>query len=339
VAQIDLRSSLPTRAAEALFWFGRRAEQVEAGARLTAAVLTRADDEPELLGVESWRLPALIGVRTLTGGSALAEDSPPGDLRAEIAAGLTGRHGSVTDSLARLRRSALSVREFLSTTTWRVLGSLDTERIALESGLADGPTYALVDSLDRIVFAESALAGLATDATVRGPAWRFLDIGRRLERAILLLGVVEATLAPVGVPDSAQPLFETVLTAMESLVEYRRRYRSDLALDAVLDLLLADDTNPRSLAFQLDRLTEDLAALPGHADRDRQAALVDASARALFHATSPEVDRASPPAGRRLAVDRVVLDARGPLLELAGAFISRWFADQGDGRRFHRGAG
>jgi uncharacterized alpha-E superfamily protein len=204
---------------------------------------------------------------------------------------------------------------------------LEAERIALEGGPVGSPAFAVVDSLDRVVLAESALAGLVVDSTVRGPAWRFLDLGRRLERAVLLLGVVEATLVPETELVATQPLYETVLTALESLVEYRRRHRSDVALDAVLELILVDDANPRSLAFQLDRITEDLAGLPPHPDRDRHASLVEDAARALF-----DVDRRN--------VGKVVLDARAPLLELTDAITARWFADQGAGRRIiRRGAG
>ena len=173
---------------------------------------------------------------------------------------------------------------------------------------------------------------------MRGPAWRFLDIGRRLERALLLLGVVEAALAPVVEPDATQPLYETVLAAAESLVEYRRRHRSDVALDAVLALVLVDDTNPRSLAFQLDRLTEDLAGLPHHSDRESHAELVEASARALFETSALELRPDGAGLARHGAVDRIVLAARAPLLQLAEAFVTRWFAE-GDGRQFRRGAG
>ncbi len=338
VPQIDLRASLPSRAAEALYWFGHRAEQAETAARLLRAVVTRAEEEPEVVVLDGWRRPAVSAVRAVSGGASAASGAPADDLSEEAAAALSGRAGSITDSLARLRRSALSVREFLSTTTWRVLGMLDAERLVLERVDGASPPYVVVESLDRVVLAESALAGLATDSTVRGPAWRFLDIGRRLQRALLLLGVVEATLAPVVEPEAMQPLYETVLTAVESLVEYRRRHRSDLALDAVLALVLTDDTNPRSLAFQLDRLTEDFAALPHHVERERHAGLVEASARALFATEWRDLGPGSGGA-RHTAVDQLVLEARAPLLELADAFITRWFADQGDARRFRRGAG
>ena len=339
VPQIDLRASLPSRAAEALYWFGRRAEQAEAASRLLRAVITRADEEPELVAVTGWRRAALAAVRATSGGALAAGSGAADDLAGETAAAVGGGQGSITDSLWRLRRSAQSVREFLSTTTWRVLGMLEAERVALEEVDAGSPAYVVVESLDRVVLAESALAGLATDSTVRGPAWRFLDIGRRLERAVLLLGVVEAALAPVVEPEATQPLYETVLSAVESLVEYRRRHRSDLALDAVLSLVLTDDTNPRSLAFQLDRLTEDLAGLPHHADRERHAALVEASARALFATGWRDVGPDGAGLARHTAVDQVVLEARAPLLELADVFMARWFADQGDARRFYRGAG
>ena len=339
IPQIDLRASLPSRAAEALYWFGRRAEQAEAASRLLRAVITRAEEEPGLVVLAGWRRPALAAIRAVSGGPVPGAGGPGDDLTTETVLALAGRPGSVTDSLWRLRRSAQSVREFLSTTTWRVLGMLEAERTVLEAVDAETPAYRVVESLDRAVLAESALVGLAADSTVRGPAWRFLDIGRRLERALLLLGVVEAALAPVVDADAMQPLYETVLTAVESLVEYRRRHRSDVALDAVLSLVLVDDTNPRSLAFQLDRLTEDLAGLPHHPDREGHADLVEASARALFETPWRDVRPEGAGAARHTAVDEIVLAARAPLLELADAFVTRWFADQGDGRQFRRGAG
>jgi uncharacterized alpha-E superfamily protein len=127
-------------------------------------------------------------------------------------------------------------------------------------------------------------------------------------------------------PAATQALYETVLTATESLVEYRRRYRSDLALDAIVDLLLVDDANPRSLAFQFDRLTEDLAGLPSRGEPADHVQLVDASARALLGASDHDLAQ-------------VVLAVRGPLLALADGIVGRWFGDETTGRRFRRVAG
>ena len=110
----------------------------------------------------------------------------------------------------------------------------------------------------------------------------------------------------------SQPVYETLLTACESLVAYRRRYRSDLELDPLCDLLLGDDTNPRSLAFQLDRITEDLAFLPDrrelHQQRraGRRTPTGPCSARPGWRA-SRRRRRVAP----HLGLQQFVLDARG----------------------------
>ena len=131
-----------------------------------------------------------------------------------------------------------------------------------------------------------------------------------------------------------------MLTAHESLVAYRRRYRSDTRIDAVLDLLLGDDTNPRALAFQLDRMAEHLAALPG-AGRPQPARAAPRRDRAGGRASpvAGDEDSAAPIArgrrGRRPSRAWSSTPA-GPLLDLAGAFVARWFADPAVARRMGR---
>jgi uncharacterized alpha-E superfamily protein len=153
---------------------------------------------------------------------------------------------------------------------------------------------------------------------VRGPAWRFLDLGRRIERALAVCGSLEAGIGVAADALSFQPLAESVLSANECLVAYRRRYRSDVELNAVVDLLVHDDANPRSISFQLDRLREHMASLAWPEGAD----LVQ---RASVGSLTPVDDAVA--AGRRLAVDGLVLAVRGPLLDLGAAVSTRWFAD------------
>ncbi|HEY8092174.1 MAG TPA: circularly permuted type 2 ATP-grasp protein [Acidimicrobiales bacterium] len=344
--QIDLRTSLPTRSAEALFWLGRYSERAEALARLARAIVVRTEEDPGLLDAgpawASWAARGLRSARVVKvapeGATTPDRDDPAATIRlaAELEGALIGP-GGLTEQVGLLRRAASSVREFLSSTTWQVLEGLPVDlRDAGESA----------EALDQIVVALSALAGLAMESTVRGPSWRLLDLGRRLERALVLLGTVESMLAPVPDPVTAAARYEVVLTAHESLVAYRRRYRSDARVDAVLDLIVGDDTNPRALAFQLDRMAEHLAALPGPSDRARLEELLEASTRAAVRAPwqdlddrpPPKPDRAadgggSAPVARFTAVDQLVLEARGPLLDLAAAFVARWFADPAVVRR------
>jgi uncharacterized alpha-E superfamily protein len=226
----------------------------------------------------------------------------------ELAATIAAAAGHI----ATLVQEASSVREYLSNTTGRVLVRLARSHAVL----VDGPGKA--DELDLVLVDLAALSGLVMESTVRGLAWRFLDLGRRIERALALLGSVEATLA-LAVPGLAeQPLTEAVLQANESLVAYRRRYRSDVDLHAVLDLLVHDDANPRSLAFQLDRLREHVAGL---AWAEGVELVSQASVASLAIVDGVVVN------ARRVSLDALVLSVRKPVLELAAATAARWFAD------------
>jgi uncharacterized alpha-E superfamily protein len=224
---------------------------------------------------------------------------------------LVATQRAVAGSVGTVVHEATSVREYLSTTTGRLLGRLARLR---EDLLA---TSAGAEELDLVLVDLAALAGLSMESTVRGPSWRFLDIGRRLERALAVLGSVEAAIGLASDAIVFQPLAESVLSLNESLVAYRRRYRSDVDLHAIVDLLVHDDTNPRSLSFQLDRLREHMASLGWH---DGGELVHQAGLGAL---TSIE---SAVSGGRRLSVDALVLATRAPLLSLASGISERWFA-------------
>ncbi len=321
--QIDLRDSLPTRSAEALFWLGRNAERAEAAARTARLVIARAGSDPVLLETP-WLAHAAAALRAVSGGRAAeALSTPPSEattggddgtavLAAEVAEALGDRSGAVANSLRHLAANAGGVREFLSTATWRVLNGLETQLSVLSQATDTSDPFLLTECLDRIMVDLAALSGLVMESMVRGPGWRFLDLGRRLERAVLLLGVIEATLGDPPGEDFAQPVYDLVLGASESLVAYRRRYRSDVRVDAIEDLLVHDDSNPRSLAFQLDRINEHLAALPWNPDASKHRRFLDAAARGRL-GEGPE------------SLAKLVLGVRGPLLELIRELMLAWF--------------
>ncbi|MEA3184003.1 MAG: hypothetical protein QOJ74_480 [Ilumatobacteraceae bacterium] len=315
--QIDLRDSLPTRSAEALFWLGRNAERAEAATRTARLVIARSGGDPALID-SAWLDSAVAALRAVSGGAAgddgaASLSSGRAELLAvEVAAALDNRSGAVANSLGHLAVNAGGVREFLSTATWRVLNDLDSERSVLLSTTDTSDPFLVTECLDRIMVDLAALAGLVMESMVRGPGWRFLDLGRRLERAVLLLGMIEAALSTEPADDIAQPLYDLILGASESLVAYRRRYRSDVRLEAIEDLLVHDDTNPRSLVFQLDRINEHLAALPWNPDASKHRRFLEAAARGRI-GEGPD------------SLGKLVLDVRGPLLELIRELMLAWF--------------
>jgi uncharacterized circularly permuted ATP-grasp superfamily protein/uncharacterized alpha-E superfamily protein len=312
--QVDFGASVPKRAADALYWMGRAAERAEVAARAARVVGGQVEQDPYLVTLASggWATGAVALLRAAQGAPHITDPLDGAPLAEVLQRELAATRATVATQVSSLVQEARSVREYLSTTTGRVLGRL--ARVVSDLVRTD----AAVDDLDLILVDLAALAGLATESTVRGPAWRFLDLGRRIERGIALLGSVEAAVGQAVDPLAFQPLIEAVLAANESLVAYRRRYRSDVELHAVVDLLVRDDVNPRGLAFQLDRLREHLASLAW----PEGAALVEQAMRATFADVDDVVVR-----GRRLAVDGLVLAARGPLLQLDAAVVARWFAD------------
>ena len=100
----------------------------------------------------------------------------------------------------------------------------------------------------------------------RGPGWRFLNIGRRIERSIHLVKLFRAIIVPLRL--ETWPSLEMLLEVADSSMTYRARYFTTLQAAPALDLLMCDDANPRSLAFQVKDLTEhcrSLASMPSGA--------------------------------------------------------------------------
>ena len=117
-------------------------------------------------------------------------------------------------------------------------------------------------TLGRIVQALLSLSGLFGEGMERDPGWRFMDAGRRLERGQQLVSLLRATVTVERSTATDSLLLESVLVAAESIITYRRRYRSQAQLETLLDLLLIDPDNPRSLAHQLEELARDVRLMP-----------------------------------------------------------------------------
>jgi uncharacterized circularly permuted ATP-grasp superfamily protein/uncharacterized alpha-E superfamily protein len=316
--QVDFRSSVPRRAAEALYWVGRSAERAEFAARVVRQLGAQRDQDPSLLSLSGgqWSAGAIGLLRSVRFLSGAGEPgSPTTSAESQLDTELAAAEQALVANLGTLVVEATSVREFLSTTTGRVLGRLALVRSELAGRSVGRPRIS--DDLDLVLVDLAAFAGLTMESTVRGPAWRFLDLGRRIERALVVLGTIESGLGVMADPLAFQPLAESVLAVNESLVAYRRRYRSDVELGAVIDLLVGDDGNPRSLAFQLDRMREHAASLMWREGDE----LIHRASYGAMHS----IDDLGT-SGRRTSVDALVLAARGPVLELADAVVRSWFS-------------
>jgi uncharacterized circularly permuted ATP-grasp superfamily protein/uncharacterized alpha-E superfamily protein len=261
-------ADLPSRSADNLFWLGRYAERAEAMARLARHLLGRLADvgDAGIASSLSPALPSLFEVLATATESEPLTSAPP---MAWLARALcsSAPAGSLHNTLRAAVRSAAAVRDRLSADTFRVLGALGDETLRAE-GLAEHHSLGTLTAfLDRVISSLSALSGLAMESMTRGHGWRFLDMGRRLERALQLLSLLRAAFASGAESDGA--LLETLLAVADSSITYRRRYLAGLHPAAVVDLLLVDDSNPRAVLFQIAALRDHLLYLPREATQAR----------------------------------------------------------------------
>jgi uncharacterized alpha-E superfamily protein len=175
------------------------------------------------------------------------------------------RPGTVAFSAQGLLAAARAVRDQLSIDTWSVLAALERD-LAGGTARGDDRTAVIVPTLTAVLQRLLALSGLEAESLVRDAGWRFQDAGRRIERAINLVSLLRVTLTLERDQVTDSLLLESVLTAAESIITYRRRYRSKARLTTLLDLVLLDESNPRSLLYQLMRLSEDVQAFPPSPD-------------------------------------------------------------------------
>ena len=254
---------LLSRVADDLFWLGRNAERTEQVLRLLAVCLwrqlraDRTDADPEVLCT-------LVEILAETDG-ALDGETRYRDAVRRLTGDARGRDReqdqdyAIPALLRALRTGALRARAAISDESWRSIERLcaDPRWQAAGDARPGGPLARLIEDS---VHALSAFAGTAQENLTRNYAWRFLEMGRRLERGIQISRVA-GQLAGVQ-RQSEETYLRAWLTLSDSAAAYRARYLMTAQAAAVIDLLVLDETNPRSLAFQLVRLEAVLAQLP-----------------------------------------------------------------------------
>jgi uncharacterized circularly permuted ATP-grasp superfamily protein/uncharacterized alpha-E superfamily protein len=262
-----LLGNLPSRAADNLFWFGRYLERTEATLRLVRCLSARAvDPEAAMTGARG----AFDGLKSLlvAWGAIEAEaKAAPADAKAAAADAKAARpaeaalrapeNGGSALSLANAASHAASViRERLTHQTWTLIGRLKTALADLPEGpLSDAQ---IIDCIDEQLNSIAALAGLFDENFNRGAGWRFYELGRRIERGINTCRIARQ----FAHQKATEHDLDVMLDLIDSQITYHSRTLIGVALGPVRDLTLLDPYNPRSVAFQTERIAEHIAALP-----------------------------------------------------------------------------
>jgi uncharacterized alpha-E superfamily protein len=261
-------TDLPSRAADHIFWLGRYAERCEHLARVLRCILIRLTGESGAPEESEWESLRKLHACLDPPEAALPVDDTQGHLdqwqefEQRIFSQIFDdqRKDSLNGILTRAGRSAAHVRDRLSTDLLRIVSQFGA--VARAPGdLAWGYVSAgeALAVLNRCVGDLSALRGFEMGNMTRGPGWRFLGIGRRIERSIQLIKLFRAIIVPLRL--ETWPSLEMLLEVADSSMTYRARYFTTLQAAPVLDLLMNDEANPRSLAFQVKDLTKHCRAL------------------------------------------------------------------------------
>jgi uncharacterized circularly permuted ATP-grasp superfamily protein/uncharacterized alpha-E superfamily protein len=323
---------LPSRAADNLFWLGRYAERAEGAVRMLRSLVLYLSGEATSLRdaatldrlvsllVVQQHLSARKAKRALGEGMRAVEaelwsilfdpDSPDG----------------LSSVLGNVSRIADLVRERLSSDTWNILKSMSEEARSWKPQ----PGQEVADAsrlLGRLIQLLAALNGMIMENMTRGYGWRFLDLGRRIERVRYISRVVRDTTARAE--GSHTSILELLLELADSTMTYRGRYKAGARLPQVLDLLLADPSNPRSLMFQLDAVDAHVQVLP---QEDASVAL--SPAQRIITGLIAEVKladlvqlaEASARSGARLGLDRLLRRVEAGADELSNIITRTYFS-------------
>ena len=232
---------LPSRIAENLFWLGRYAERADHHARLIRSALIRHMEADPSQGVGL--------MLALHYGQNLKLFSDDNTLSQQLLSSLhgDGSHPDLLSTLRALVAASSQVQRYLSQENWQAIVELEAEARELKPDSLE-PATAL-NFIDRLMTTLSALSGFALDDMTQDVSWRFLMLGRRLER---LQGQAQLIMAVLDTPSTDS--LDWLLEMANSRITYRLRYLTQAQWLPVLDLLLLDPSNPHGLGHQITHL-------------------------------------------------------------------------------------
>ncbi len=260
-------ADLPSRVADDLFWLGRRLERAENHARLVNVTLSRLVGETP---IEDCPEISMLMKCLATGG--LIESSYAVEKNRETLPDIQfalprlifddSQRDSFRGGLEQLVRLGSRLRDRLSLQAWKTIQSIDDGFRAKNPERATASD--LIEMTDSVLMHLAAISGIVMESMTRSQVVQFLDLGRRIERSQQLI-----TFLIEGITDKTHVQNSTLTAILEladSLMTYRSRYLANMHPAGVADLLITDEANPRSLAYQFVKAQQHIEQLPAQTE-------------------------------------------------------------------------
>jgi len=316
---------LRSRSADDLFWLGRYTERLDNAARLLRATTLRlaVDHYGHGQKDEVGHLLRILVEGRILGPSASEHLTDSASLLLTIASACAGE-STLNQVFRSVQRISQMLRDRLSNDMWKVVWNLlrdARERLSAQHQDADR----LLAAFDNLIGAVAAFGGMASENMTRGSAWRFLDVGRRLERAVYGASVMKEL---AGWGRDSESALGLGLELCDSSITYRKRYLGALQVGPVLDLILADESNPRGIAFQLRVITQHLNALAASLERMGERpehAIVEGLLKSIRGLPLNALEPPGDPEARERVVGTLA-QTRAGLLELSDTITRAYFS-------------
>lgn len=332
-------NDLPSRDAENLFWLGRMVERADGAARALRVLLQQVtgddDDESSAVNIALLRALAALGqIEPDLAIDGLKSTLPNLDVSMPAAVFNSQESLSLKATMDGIARLVNTVRDRLSADAWQTLNQLQTDWNPTPERLKRIDSSSLLQLVQKVIQGIAQFSGLSNEGMTRTQVWRFLELGRRIERVWHTATLLQAML--VKVVDREPLILEAVLDSCNSIMTYRGRYFATLQAEAVIDLLTTDDTNPRSLVYQLNRIQTHVALLPsaGMAMLGPDERLAISMRNSVRLAEPGQLAQSED--GQRQTLDRLLQRLLDQIPKLSSAISQRYLIHAGLPRAFDR---
>lgn len=327
-------SELPSRVAENLFWFGRYVERIDGTVRLLRSIFSRLTSETDYSDIPE--MPMLLRCLAALGQiepgfvlEGISDQLPLIDHALPDAIFNEDEDRSLISSVLHMRRMASLVRDRISLDLWRIVNRIEQSIEYGQRTRTSGDVFAM---LNQLVLGLSAFGGLVADSMTRSLGWRFLEIGRIIERVLHVAVLVRSAIVDQETP--VIPLLEAALEVGDSLMTYRSRYLASLHPAPVIDLLLLDETSPRSIAFQLADLNDHVARLPRDPGDPTRAPYERIAMTQLHSIRMADVEQLAHTKSGKQQLDRLLTRLTEQLPKLGEEISHRYLIHAGAPRQF-----